>query len=58
MRNVFIEGSVEKYEKARKLIDEIVEEHRKMHLSYQTLIAGVYPIVPSSPNGSQGNSFI
>ena len=34
MRNVFIEGSLEKYEKARKLIDEIVEEHRKIHLSY------------------------
>jgi hypothetical protein len=31
MRNVFIEGSLEKYDKARKMIEDIVEEHRKMH---------------------------
>eukprot|EP00347_Sterkiella_histriomuscorum_P018338 403345886 len=53
MRNVFIEGSLEKYEKAKKLIEEIVEEHRKMHLSYQTLIAGVYPMAPPKPNPPQ-----
>jgi len=45
LRNVFIEGSLEKYEKARRMIDEIVEEHRKMHLNFQSLIAGTHPII-------------
>ena len=31
MRNVFIEGPPEKYEKALKLIEDVVEEHKKMH---------------------------
>jgi far upstream element-binding protein len=31
MRNVFIEGPPEKYEKARKLIEDVVEEHKKIH---------------------------
>ncbi|CAI2365333.1 unnamed protein product [Moneuplotes crassus] len=31
MRNVFIEGPPEKYEKARKLIEDVVEEHKKLH---------------------------
>ncbi|CDW73457.1 kh domain containing protein [Stylonychia lemnae] len=55
LRNVFIEGSLEKYEKANKLIEEIVEEHRKMHLSYQTLIAGVHPVTP--PTGSSSDQY-
>ena len=30
MRNVFIEGPAEKFDGARKLIEDIVDEHRRI----------------------------
>jgi hypothetical protein len=54
LRNVFIEGSLEKYEKARRMIDEIVEEHRKMHLNFQSLIAGTHPIIQKKVDFKEG----
>ena len=54
LRNVFIEGSLEKYEKARRMIDDIVEEHRKMHLNFQSLIAGTHPIIQKRVDVKEG----
>ena len=34
MRNVFVEGPPENYEKARKLIEDVVEEHKKIHNAF------------------------
>jgi nucleotidyltransferase/DNA polymerase involved in DNA repair len=29
LRNVFVEGSTEKYQRAREMIEEIIREHRR-----------------------------
>ena len=35
-RNVFVEGPVETYNIAKKLIDSIIEEHMKLQMSFKT----------------------
>jgi far upstream element-binding protein len=37
MRNVFVEGTPDRYEIAKKLIDEIVDEHKRLHSNSVTI---------------------
>jgi len=50
MRNVFIEGPPSKYEKAKKLIEDIVNEHKSLHVVSSNSIIDYY-LIPNSFTG-------
>jgi far upstream element-binding protein len=50
VRNVFVEGSPEKYEHAKRLIEAIVEEHKRNHNILPGVTSEPYPI----PNNLTG----
>ena len=37
-RNVFVEGTLDKYDLAKQLIDSIIEEHYKLASSFKSLV--------------------
>lgn len=39
MRNVFVEGSPDKYDAAKVLIDAIIDEQQRMTASYKKLLS-------------------
>ena len=46
-RNVFVEGSLETYMVAKKLVDSIIEEHIKLQMSFKS------HIIENDPNTQQ-----
>ena len=50
MRNVFIEGPPSKYEKAKQLIEEIVDQHKSIHVVSPNSIIDYY-VIPNNFTG-------
>ena len=50
MRNVFIEGPPSKYERAKQLIEEIVDQHKSIHVVSPNSIIDYY-VIPNNFTG-------